>query len=183
MKNLTQTISLNRRPAVVGILVVGLAVLGPVRPAAALLGIHVHVDLNPVHLAKKAVKEAGKVGGAVIKEAGKIGGGAVKAGGKIAGGAIKTGGVIYKQAFKTSGKIAMGAVHTGDKAIKATGKGIVSGGKFFGNGIKVAANSAKDPFKTVARAAAMGTPLAPIIVAKQTMDSVKHPPKVKDFVP
>src|SRR4051812_6269332 len=75
MKNLTKTISLtglpvvSRRPAVVGmrvvgLLVVGLAVLGPVRPAAAF------PDVNPVHLAKKAVKATVNVAKGAVRVAG-----------------------------------------------------------------------------------------------------------------
>jgi hypothetical protein len=151
--------------------VLGIAFLGSAQPASAF-------SLNPIKIVKSAAKAVVSTATTVVKAAGTVVSTAVKAEGtvlkatvKAAGIAVKLTGAIYSQAFKMSSQIAL-----------ATGKGLLTGGNFLGSGIlKIA--TAKDPLKAMAQVAVLGTPLAPFAVAKQTFDSLKSPPRMKDFIP
>jgi len=141
--------------------ILGITFLGSVQPASAF-------SFNPIkavkHLAKAAVNVGKSVVSAPVKLANNIAKGPV---GKVAGQL----GVAFGTAFRVGGQLAM-----------SSGKGLVTGGAFFGTGLAKIATS-KDPLQALRKVAVLGTPLAPFALAKQTYDSVKHPPRVRDLVP
>jgi hypothetical protein len=100
--------------------------------------------------------------------------------GKVAGGAVK---VVGHVAANTSGKIAMGAIRTGQKTVKVTGRAVVSGGKTLGKGVKTVANSAKKPLGVIGQNALLATPAAPAIMAKRAADTARHGPRPSSFIP
>jgi hypothetical protein len=133
-------------------------------------------SLNPI----KAAKSIGKAAGSAAKGVGKAAGGVAKGVGKAAGGAVK---VVGNVAANTSGKIAMGAIRTGQKTVKVTGRAVLNGGKNLGKGIKTAANGAKKPLGVIGHNALLATPAAPAIMAKRAVDTARHGPRASSFMP
>lgn len=142
----------------------GVALLGSVQPAAAF-------SLNPIKAVKSIAHAAVNTGKSLVNTTVNVAKGIGKEASKVGQVAGQLTTTALSKAFAVGNQIA-----------RASGNGLLSGGSFVGGGL-LKITSAKHPFEALAKVAALGTPLAPFIAGKGVLDSVKHPPSVRDFVP